>query len=94
MSGLLNRTFTANCMHVRLTEDGPCQRAAPQSTAQHPTLHTDSPTQQAEVLRAHTDLRVGVLCGEMAVDWWDAGRWAQELAGHDLLVSTPQVRPP
>lgn len=48
--------------------------------------------QQAEVLREHTDLRVGALCGEMAVDWWDGSRWERHLAEHDVLVSTPQAR--
>lgn len=47
--------------------------------------------QQTTVLRQHTDLRVGALCGEMGVDWWDAGRWQRQLAEHDVLVSTPQL---
>jgi endoribonuclease Dicer len=49
------------------------------------------PAQQTMVMRQHTDLRVGAICGEMGVDWWDASRWKRLLEEHDVLVSTPQV---
>lgn len=48
--------------------------------------------QQSTQIRDHTDLRVGALCGEMGVDWWDASRWQRVLDEHDVLVATPQVR--
>ena len=47
--------------------------------------------QQSTQIRDHTDLRVGALCGEMGVDWWDASRWQRVLDEHDVLVATPQV---
>ena len=47
--------------------------------------------QQSSHIRDHLDLRVGAICGEMGVDWWDAGRWKRVLDEHDVLVSTPQV---
>jgi hypothetical protein len=47
--------------------------------------------QQSSQIRDHLDLRVGAICGEMGVDWWDAGRWKRVLDEHDVLVSTPQV---
>lgn len=35
--------------------------------------------QQAEVIRVHTDLRVGHYYGDMGVDFWKAERWAEEI---------------
>ncbi|XP_010549776.1 PREDICTED: endoribonuclease Dicer homolog 2 isoform X2 [Tarenaya hassleriana] len=36
-------------------------------------------TQQAEALRLHTDLQVGMYWGDMGVDFWDASTWKQEV---------------
>lgn len=47
--------------------------------------------QQAEVIRSHTELRVGVLCGEMGVDFWQRGEWTCWLAEHQCIVLTPQL---
>ena len=81
------RNSTQVCRWVMAGDIGP--EATPHIVAF--PLRANCSLQQAEALRTHTDLRVGVLCGEMAVDWWEAGRWAKELAQHDLLVSTLQV---
>jgi hypothetical protein len=66
------------------------QGIASQCTTSLVRLHVCG-SQQSDQIRDHTDLRVGALCGEMGVDWWDAGRWKRVLDEHDVLVSTPQV---
>lgn len=48
-------------------------------------------TQQAEVIKTHTDLKVGKYWGEMGVDFWDAATWNQELENHEVLVMTPKI---
>ncbi|GAQ87876.1 hypothetical protein KFL_003840065 [Klebsormidium nitens] len=47
--------------------------------------------QQAEVIRVHTDLRVGHYYGDMGVDFWKAERWAEEMEKNQVLVCTAQV---
>ncbi|XP_057430134.1 endoribonuclease Dicer homolog 2-like [Lotus japonicus] len=47
--------------------------------------------QQAKALEAHTDLKVGAYWGNSRVDLWDADRWKQEIAKHEVLVMTPQI---
>ena len=47
--------------------------------------------QQAEVLAIHTALEVGKYCGQMNVDFWDGGRWKDEVAKQHILVMTPQI---
>ncbi len=42
-------------------------------------------------MRKHLDLRVGLYYGELNLDCWNKAKWMDELAGHDLLVMTPQV---
>ena len=40
--------------------------------------------QQAEVIKAHTDLKVGKYWGDMGVDFWDAATWNQELEKREV----------
>ncbi|CAI0437057.1 unnamed protein product [Linum tenue] len=47
--------------------------------------------QQAEAVKAHSDLKVGTYWGEMGVDFWDAAIWKQEIDKHEVLVMTPQI---
>ncbi|KOM37874.1 hypothetical protein LR48_Vigan03g125600 [Vigna angularis] len=47
--------------------------------------------QQAEVVKMHTDLKVGVYWGEMGVDFWDAATWKQEMDKHEVLIMTPVI---
>lgn len=48
-------------------------------------------TQQAEVIKMHTDLKVGKYWGDMGVDFWDADTWNKELEKHEVLVMTPKI---
>ncbi|KAL2941463.1 Endoribonuclease Dicer-like protein 2 [Bienertia sinuspersici] len=48
-------------------------------------------TQQAEVIKMHTDLKVGKYWGDMGVDFWDAATWQKELDEHEVLVMTPKI---
>ncbi|OWM72300.1 hypothetical protein CDL15_Pgr018185 [Punica granatum] len=48
-------------------------------------------SQQAEVLKMHTDLKVGMYWGEMGVDFWNAALWRQEIEKHEVLVMTPAI---
>lgn len=48
-------------------------------------------SQQAGVIRAHTDLRVAQFYGEMGVDFWDADTWRHNTDGAEVLVMTPQI---
>ncbi|KAK9292106.1 hypothetical protein L1049_020064 [Liquidambar formosana] len=48
-------------------------------------------SQQAEVVKMHTDLKVGMYWGDMGIDYWDAGRWSEELGKHEVLVMTPAI---
>lgn len=41
-------------------------------------------TQQAEALKRHTDLKVGVYWGSMGVDYWDASTWKQEVDKYEV----------
>ncbi|XP_057867129.2 endoribonuclease Dicer homolog 2 isoform X2 [Cryptomeria japonica] len=47
--------------------------------------------QQAEVLKMHTDLKVGQYWGDMGVDFWDSRKWKKELETHEVFVMTPQI---
>ncbi|KAL5836669.1 hypothetical protein ACOSQ3_013838 [Xanthoceras sorbifolium] len=47
--------------------------------------------QQAEAIKMHTDLNVGMYWGDMGVDFWDAATWKQEISKHEVLVMTPQI---
>ncbi|KAK7412825.1 hypothetical protein VNO78_04480 [Psophocarpus tetragonolobus] len=48
-------------------------------------------SQQAEAVRKHTDLKVGLYWGEMGVDFWDAATWKQEIQKHEVFVMTPAI---
>lgn len=48
-------------------------------------------TQQAEALKRHTDLKVGMYWGSMGVDYWDASTWKQEVDKYEVLVMTPAI---
>ncbi|KAK2658225.1 hypothetical protein Ddye_004758 [Dipteronia dyeriana] len=48
-------------------------------------------TQQAEAIKMHTDLNVGMYWGDMGVDFWGAAAWKQEISSHEVLVMTPQI---
>ncbi|CAJ1794964.1 unnamed protein product [Sphenostylis stenocarpa] len=48
-------------------------------------------SQQAEVVKMHTDLKVGLYWGDMGVDYWDAATWKQEMEKHEVLVMTPVI---
>ena len=47
--------------------------------------------QQANVLRAHTALRVSQYSGDVGADLWDIARWQREFESNDVWVMTPQV---
>lgn len=42
-------------------------------------------TQQAEALKRHTDLKVGMYWGSIGVDSWDAPTWKQEVDKYEVL---------
>ncbi|XP_031279444.1 endoribonuclease Dicer homolog 2-like, partial [Pistacia vera] len=48
-------------------------------------------SQQAEAIKMHIDLNVGMYWGEMGVDYWDAATWKEEIGKHEVLVMTPQI---
>ncbi|CAL0301024.1 unnamed protein product [Lupinus luteus] len=54
-------------------------------------------SQQAESVKALTDLKVGMYWGEMGVDYWDAGTWKKEIEKYEasafafVLVMTPAI---
>ncbi|KAL0708763.1 hypothetical protein Bca4012_075189 [Brassica carinata] len=48
-------------------------------------------TQQAEALKRHTDLKVGMYWGSSGVDFWDAPTWKQEVDKYEVLVMTPAI---
>ncbi|MED6116273.1 hypothetical protein PIB30_098659, partial [Stylosanthes scabra] len=48
-------------------------------------------TQQAEAVKMHTDLKVGMYWGDMAVDYWDAAAWKKEIDKYEVLVMTPAI---
>jgi endoribonuclease Dicer len=48
-------------------------------------------SQQARVVRAHTDLTVAEFYGEMGVDFWNADKWRDMVDGAEVLVMTPQI---
>lgn len=47
--------------------------------------------QQAEAVKMHTDLKVGMYWGDMGVDFWDADMWKQQLEQYEVLVMTPAI---
>ncbi|KAL9427016.1 hypothetical protein AB3S75_033741 [Citrus x aurantiifolia] len=47
--------------------------------------------QQAEAIKKHTDLKVGMYWGDMGIDYWDAATWKEEMNKHEVLVMTPQI---
>ncbi|XP_045805840.1 endoribonuclease Dicer homolog 2-like [Trifolium pratense] len=47
--------------------------------------------QQANALRNHTDLKVGMFWGDMGVDCWDGDMWKGEMEKHEVLVMTPAI---
>ncbi|XP_062145821.1 endoribonuclease Dicer homolog 2-like [Alnus glutinosa] len=47
--------------------------------------------QQAEDVKMHTDLNVGMHHGEMGVDFWDPATWKEEIGKHEVLVMTPTI---
>ncbi|XP_044470277.1 endoribonuclease Dicer homolog 2-like [Mangifera indica] len=48
-------------------------------------------SQQAEAIKLHTDLKVGMYWGEMGVDYWDSVTWNEEIGKHEVIVMTPQI---
>ncbi|XP_059435828.1 endoribonuclease Dicer homolog 2 isoform X1 [Corylus avellana] len=48
-------------------------------------------SQQAEAVKMHTDLNVGMYYGDMGVDFWDAAMWKEEIGKHEVLVMTPAI---
>lgn len=47
--------------------------------------------QQADVIRFHTNFKVGHYVGSMGVDNWKHDHWREDLASKDILVMTPQI---
>ncbi|KAL6134902.1 hypothetical protein ACLB2K_067130 [Fragaria x ananassa] len=47
--------------------------------------------QQADAVKMHTDLSVGVYWGDIGVDFWDADMWKQEIEKYEVLVMTPTI---
>uniref|UniRef100_A0A7N0TZ54 DEAD/DEAH-box helicase domain-containing protein n=1 Tax=Kalanchoe fedtschenkoi TaxID=63787 RepID=A0A7N0TZ54_KALFE len=43
--------------------------------------------QQAEAVINHTDLNVGMYWGDMGIDYWDAAKWKEEQAKHEVGTS-------
>ncbi|KAH9670562.1 Endoribonuclease Dicer [Citrus sinensis] len=39
--------------------------------------------QQAEAIKKHTDLKVGMYWGDMGIDYWDAATWKKEMNKHE-----------
>ncbi|KAK8940022.1 hypothetical protein KSP40_PGU012342 [Platanthera guangdongensis] len=54
-----------------------------------PTVHLV--TQQFEVLKAHTGLKVASYYGEKGVDQWDQKIWEKEKSSYQAMVMTPQI---
>ncbi|KEH20231.1 endoribonuclease dicer-like protein [Medicago truncatula] len=48
-------------------------------------------SQQAQALRNHTDLKVGMYWGDMGVDFWDGAIWKEQMEKHEVLVMTPAI---
>ncbi|VVB03773.1 unnamed protein product [Arabis nemorensis] len=48
-------------------------------------------SQQAEALKMHTDLKVGMYWGAMGVDYWDSSTWKQQVDKYEVLVMTPDI---
>ncbi|KAI4342145.1 hypothetical protein MLD38_026801 [Melastoma candidum] len=48
-------------------------------------------SQQADVIRSHTDLRVGMYWGDMQIDFWDIHIWRGECEKFEVLVMTPAI---
>ncbi|XP_020230787.1 endoribonuclease Dicer homolog 2 isoform X2 [Cajanus cajan] len=48
-------------------------------------------SQQAEAVKMHTNLKVGMYWGDMGVDYWDAATWKQETEKYEVLVMTPAI---
>ncbi|KAL9315521.1 hypothetical protein ACSQ67_016522 [Phaseolus vulgaris] len=48
-------------------------------------------SQQAETVKKHTDLKVGVYWGDMGVHFWDGGTWKQEMEKYEVLIMTPVI---
>nr|XP_006824151.1 PREDICTED: LOW QUALITY PROTEIN: endoribonuclease Dicer-like [Saccoglossus kowalevskii] len=48
-------------------------------------------SQQANVIRTHTDLTVGEYVDAMDVDLWKKDKWNQEFSKHQVLVMTCQI---
>ncbi|XP_028180116.1 endoribonuclease Dicer homolog 2-like isoform X1 [Glycine soja] len=48
-------------------------------------------SQQAEAVKKHTDLKVGLYWGDMGIDFWDAATWKQEVQKYEVFVMTPAI---
>ncbi|KAK2411667.1 endoribonuclease Dicer protein [Trifolium repens] len=48
-------------------------------------------SQQAEALRNHADLKVGMYWGDMGVGLWDDDMWKVEMGKHEVMVMTPAI---
>ncbi|KAK9919220.1 hypothetical protein M0R45_027830 [Rubus argutus] len=47
--------------------------------------------QQADAIKMHTDLNVGMYWGDMGVDFWDADMWKQQIQKYEVLVMTHDI---
>ncbi|XP_050384255.1 endoribonuclease Dicer homolog 2 [Argentina anserina] len=47
--------------------------------------------QQADAIKMHTDLKVGMYWGDMGVDFWDIKMWKEQIEKYEVLVMTPQI---
>ncbi|XP_020585033.1 endoribonuclease Dicer homolog 3a isoform X2 [Phalaenopsis equestris] len=54
-----------------------------------PTVHLV--TQQYEVIKVHTDLKVADYYGEKRIDQWDEKNWEKETSTYQVMVMTPQI---
>ncbi|RAL54476.1 hypothetical protein DM860_001604 [Cuscuta australis] len=48
-------------------------------------------TQQGDVIRRQTDLKVGKFWGEMGVGYWDATIWKQQVDTFEVIIMTPAL---
>ncbi|KAG9458819.1 hypothetical protein H6P81_003327 [Aristolochia fimbriata] len=54
-----------------------------------PTVHLVN--QQFEVIKIHTDFKVGEYYGARGIDGWTAQCWEKEINSHEVMVMTPQI---
>ncbi|CAI9090837.1 OLC1v1025698C1 [Oldenlandia corymbosa var. corymbosa] len=47
--------------------------------------------QQGDVVKRHSDLKVGKYWGDMGIDYWGAATWEQQVKEYEVLVMTPAI---